>query len=171
MRFSVHTEDRKEHQPTKSELKARADWEEQRRKWPSAYDKDKQHWCTWDYFLSGRLSLTLTDPLRSQWESGHLLGRWYDRKVRSLETYLNNVLVGMLTGAAIVRHNRIAAETARRQKQEAHKAHMREPWPRKRQPPCQEAAAQGRRGSNGQGPASRDHFRALPALISRARFN
>jgi hypothetical protein len=31
------TKDKTEHQPTKSELKAKADWEEQRRKWPSMY--------------------------------------------------------------------------------------------------------------------------------------
>ena len=32
----------------------------------------------------------------------------------------------MLIGAAIVRHNRIAAETVRRQRQEAHEAYLRE---------------------------------------------
>jgi hypothetical protein len=58
--------------------------------------------------------------------SGHLLGRWHDRKVRSLESYLNDILVAMLTGAAIVRHNRIAAETAERQREEAHEAYLRE---------------------------------------------
>jgi hypothetical protein len=120
------TKDKKEHQPTKSELKARANWEGQRRKWPSSYDRDRQHWLTWDYFPSGRLSLTLTDPLRSHWESGHLLGRWHDRKARSLETYLNGILVGMLTGAAIIRRNRIAVETAKRQRLEAHEANLRE---------------------------------------------
>jgi hypothetical protein len=39
---------------------------------------------------------------------------------------LNDVLVGMLTSAAIVRHHRIAAETAKRQRQEAHEAYLRE---------------------------------------------
>jgi hypothetical protein len=34
------TKDRREHQPTKSELKAKADWEERRRKWPSIWDRD-----------------------------------------------------------------------------------------------------------------------------------
>jgi hypothetical protein len=114
------------HQPTKSEMKAKADWEEQRRKWPSIYDRDRQHWRTWDNFPSGRLSLTLTDPLRSQWESGHLLGRWHDRKARSLESYLYEIVVGMLAGAAVVRHNRLAAEVAKRQRQEAHEAYLRE---------------------------------------------
>jgi hypothetical protein len=70
--------------------------------------------------------LTSTDPLRSQWESSHFLDRWHDRKSKKLESYLNDIVVAMLTGAAIVRHNRIAAETAKRQRQEAHEAHPRE---------------------------------------------
>jgi hypothetical protein len=59
----------------------------------------------------------------AHWQSGHLLGRWHDRKARSLESYLNGILVAMLTGAAIVRHNRIAAEIAKRQREEAHEAY------------------------------------------------
>jgi len=35
-------------------------------------------------------------------------------------------MVAMLTGAAIVRHNRIAAEMAERRRQEAYEAHLRE---------------------------------------------
>jgi hypothetical protein len=35
-------------------------------------------------------------------------------------------MIAMLTGAAIVRHNRIAAENAERQRQEAHEAYLRE---------------------------------------------
>jgi hypothetical protein len=120
------TKVRKEHQPTKAEMKARADWEERQQKWPSIYDRDRQHWRSWDHVPSGRPSLTLTDPLKSQWESGHLLGRWHDRKAKSIEAHLDVVLIGMLTGAAIVRHNRIAAETAQLQRQEAHEAHLRE---------------------------------------------
>ena len=74
----------------------------------------------------GRLSLTLIDPLRSQWESSHLLGRWHDRKAKSLEAYLNDIMIAILTGAAIVRHNRIAAEIAEHRRQEAYEAHLRE---------------------------------------------
>jgi hypothetical protein len=70
-----------------------------------------------DYFPSGRLSLTLTDPHKSRWNSGHLLGRWHDRKAKNLESYLNAIMVATLTGAAIVRHNRIAAEAAERKRQ------------------------------------------------------
>jgi hypothetical protein len=60
-----------------------------------------------------------------QLKSAHLLGRWHDRKTRNLESYLNDIMVAMLTGAAIVRHNRIAAENAKRERQEAHEAYLR----------------------------------------------
>jgi hypothetical protein len=120
------SKDKKAHQPTKSELKAKADWEEQRLEWPSLYSRDRQHWRSWDYFPSGRLTLTLTDPLRSQWQDGRMLGRWYDRKSSKLEAYLSDILVGMLTGAATARHNRIATEVENRRREEAHQAHLRE---------------------------------------------
>lgn len=114
------------HQPTKSELKAKADWEERRLKWPSLYNRDRQHWRSWDHLPSGRMSLTLTDPLRSQWQDGHLLGRWHDRKSSQLESQLNTVLAGMLTGAATVRHNRMAAEAEKRQREKEHETYLKE---------------------------------------------
>jgi hypothetical protein len=120
------TKDRKAHEPTKSELKAKADWEVKRQQWPSLYDRDRQLWSSWDYFPSGRLTLTLTDPLKSPWQDGRVLGRWYDRKTSKLEAYLGDVLVEMLTGAATVRHNRIAAEAERRRREEAHEAYLKE---------------------------------------------
>lgn len=120
------TKDKKTHEPTKAELKARVDWEESRSRYPSLYSSERKHWPTWDHFPSGRLSLTLSDPLRSRWHSSHLLGRWHDRKTTSLESYANAILVTMLTGAAIVRHNRIAAEAEARRRQEDHDAWLLE---------------------------------------------
>lgn len=120
------TKDKTAHQPTKAELKAKANWEENHRKWPSSYNLDRQHWRSWDYQPSGRLSLTLTDPLRSQWQDDYVLGRWNDRRTSKLEALLGDVLVGMLTGAATVRHNRIAAEAEARRRHEAHEAYLKE---------------------------------------------
>jgi hypothetical protein len=122
----AETKDKKEHEPTKGELKAQADWEERRAKWPTLYGSDRRHWRTWDYFASGRLSLSVVDPLRNQWQSDHLIGRWHDRKTRRLEDYMNEMVVAMFAGSAIVRHNRIEAETAERRRQEAHEAYVRE---------------------------------------------
>lgn len=120
------TKDKTAHQPTQAELKAKAEWEENLRKWPSLYSRDRQHWRSWDYRPSGRLSLTLTDPLRSQWQDGHVLGRWYDRKSSKLEAHLDDVLIGMLAGAATARHNRIAAEAEKRRREEAQEAYLKE---------------------------------------------
>jgi len=120
------TTDKTAHQPTKAELKAKADWDKKRLEWPSFYNRDRQHWRRWDYLPSGRLSLTLTDPLKSQWQDGHVLGRWYDRRTTKLEKYLGNVLLGMLTGAARVQHNRIIAEAEKRRREEAHQAYLKE---------------------------------------------
>lgn len=47
-------------------------------------------------------------------------------KTTRLDTYLNDIVVAMLTGAAIVRRNRIAAEAAKRAREEAHEAYLRE---------------------------------------------
>jgi hypothetical protein len=118
--------DRKAHDPTRSELKAEAEWEANRLKWPSLYSRDRQHWRSWDHYPSGRLTLTLIDPLRSRWQDGYLLGRWSDRKNSKLESCLGEVLVRMLTGAATARHHRIAAEIAERERQEAHEASQKE---------------------------------------------
>ncbi|MBN9593720.1 MAG: hypothetical protein J0G36_00045 [Afipia sp.] len=127
MRLEIgETKNKRAHEPTKSELKAKADWDESRSKYPSLYSSDRRHWSTWDHFPSGRLSLTLSDPLRSSWQSSHLLGRWHDRRTTSLESYTNAILIAMLTGTAIVRHNRIAAEAEARRQQEAHKAWLLE---------------------------------------------
>jgi hypothetical protein len=118
--------DKREHQPSKTELKAKQDWETRRKEWPTLYNADRQHWRRWDHVPSGRLSLTLIDPLRNQWQSDHAIGRWHDRSARRLEDYLQEIVIGILTGAAIVRHNRIASQTAERKRQQAREACLAE---------------------------------------------
>jgi hypothetical protein len=83
------TKEKTAHQPTQAELKAKDNWDAQHRKWPSLYNLDRRHWRSWDYQPSGRLTLTLTDPLRSQWQYDYLLGRWNDRRTSRLEAYLS----------------------------------------------------------------------------------
>ncbi|HVR57006.1 MAG TPA: hypothetical protein VMT72_09280, partial [Pseudolabrys sp.] len=118
--------DKREHQPSKAELKAKQDWETRRKEWPTLYNADRQHWRRWDHVPSGRMSLTLVDPLRNQWQPDHVIGRWHDRSARRLEDYLQEIVIGIITGAAIVRHNRIASETAERKRQQAHEAYLAE---------------------------------------------
>lgn len=120
------SKNKKEHQPTKGELKAKADWEERRSKWPTLYGSDRRHWRTWDYFPSGRLSISVVDPLRTPYQSDHVIGRWHDRKAKRLEDFLSEIVVAMFAGAALVRCNRVAAEDRRRRREEAHQAYLRE---------------------------------------------
>jgi hypothetical protein len=120
------TRDKVEHLPTKAELKARAEWEERRIKWPSLYRSETRHWRSWDHVPSGRLSVTLTDPLRGHWHPGHLLGRWHDRKSTRIEGYLGAILVAAHVGSALVRHNRMADEAKARRRLEEAEARERE---------------------------------------------
>jgi hypothetical protein len=115
-----------EHQPTKAELKARAEWKEQRIKSPSIYRTETRHWRSWDYVPSGRLSVTLTDPLRGHWHASHLLGRWHDRKSTRIEANLGAILVAAHVGSALVRHNRLADEAEARRRLEVAEARERE---------------------------------------------
>jgi hypothetical protein len=118
--------DKVEHLPTKAELKARAEWEERRIKWPSMYSSETRHWRSWDYVPSGRLAVTLTDPLREHWQPGHQLGRWHDRKSTRIEGSLAAILVAAHVGFALVRHNRLADEAEARRRQEEAEARERE---------------------------------------------
>lgn len=125
MRFLFsETKDKREHLPTKSELKARDDWEASRVRYPSIYNADRRHWPSWDHYPSGRISLTLIDPLRNPWQDYRILGSWRDRQSTSLENYVNDIFVAILAGAALVRHNRLAAEATERRKKEAHEARL-----------------------------------------------
>lgn len=113
------TKDKTAHQPSKAELQARAQWEASRIKWPTIYNADRMHWRRWDYLPSGRLCVVLENPAACYWKPERLLGRWYDRKTARVEDYLNDIIVTMHSGAALVRINRLAAEEAERRRQEA----------------------------------------------------
>ena len=113
------TKDKTAHQPTKTELQAKAQWETNRIKWPTIYNADRVHWRRWDYVPSGRLCVVLENPAACYWKPERLLGRWYDRKTARVEDYLSDIIVTMHSGAALVRINRLAAEEAERRRQEA----------------------------------------------------
>ena len=120
MSVAVHeTQDKTAHQPTKAELEAKARWEANRIKWPAIYDADRMHWRRWDHLPSGRLCIVLKNPAVYPWQPEHVLGRWYDRKTTRVEDYLNDIIVTMHSGAALIRINRLAAEEAERRRKEA----------------------------------------------------
>lgn len=61
--------DRTPHQPTKKELQAQAQREEDRARWPELYSSGQatEVYRSWDYSPSGRLAMTFTDGTRYWW--------------------------------------------------------------------------------------------------------
>jgi hypothetical protein len=119
MRLSFQeTKNKHAHHPTAGELSEKARWEENRKKWPTLYGSDKRHWRSWDYSPSGRLSLVLQATAWTNWQHDRILGRWHDRKSAAIEQKLDEVVVAMHAGAALLRHNREAAEERERHRQE-----------------------------------------------------
>jgi hypothetical protein len=117
--YFYETKNKEAHQPTQAELRTKAKWDADRVKWPSIYNADRVHWRRWDYSPSGRLCVVLEDPAAYSWSPSRVLGRWYDRKTARVEDYLNDIIVTMHSGAALIRHNRLAEEEKERRRQEA----------------------------------------------------
>lgn len=133
LKLTVHeTKSQQPHQPTRAELAAKDKWEQDRIKWPSIYDSNRMHWRRWDYSPSGRLCLQLEDPDAYSWRPERILGRWYDRKTSQLEDYLNEIIIKMHAGAALVRHRLDVAAEEERLRQEAEDRRLREQERRER---------------------------------------
>ena len=82
-----------------------SDREEQRARWPGLYSsRDTQVYCLWDYFPSGRLAMALTDGTRFRWGRDGLVGCWRDRKSESLEEYLGDAKVALVTNSVSINH-------------------------------------------------------------------
>jgi hypothetical protein len=119
LRLSFHEgKDKHVHNPTPGELAEKARWDENRAKWPTLYNADRRHWRSWDHSPSGRLSLVLHSPTWTNWQSDRLLGRWHDKKSAALEQQLDQVIIAMHAGSALLRHNREAVEERERRRQE-----------------------------------------------------
>lgn len=119
LRLLFHeTKDKSEHRPTAGELAEKAKWEANRLKWPALYNADKKHWRSWDHSPSGRISVTLVSPVWTSWSSDRILGRWHDRKAALVEQQLNQVIVAMYGGVALLKHNRAKLQERQRLHQE-----------------------------------------------------
>lgn len=119
LRLLFHeTKDKSEHHPTAGELAEKVKYEERRKQWPTLYNADRKHWRAWDHSPSGRISLTLVSPVWTSWSSDRVLGRWHDRKAATVEQQLNEVVVAMHAGVALLKHNRAKIEERQRLHQE-----------------------------------------------------
>ncbi|UZE49311.1 hypothetical protein [Rhodopseudomonas sp. P2A-2r] len=127
LRLLFHeTKDKSEHHPTAGELAEKATWDANRLISPTLYNSDRKHWRSWDHFPSGRISLTLVSPSWTSWSTDRILGRWHDRKAAALEQQLNEVVVAMYAGVALLKHNRAKLEERQRLHQEEMERRERE---------------------------------------------
>ncbi|OYU88218.1 MAG: hypothetical protein CFE29_17945 [Bradyrhizobiaceae bacterium PARB1] len=127
LRLLFHeTKTKNEHHPTAAELAEKARWDNNSKQWPTLYRSDRKHWRSWDYSPSGRLSLTLQASSWTSWSSDRQLGRWYDRKSTTVEQQINEVIIAMYAGSALLRHNRAVIEEREKQRQEAAERRQKE---------------------------------------------
>lgn len=111
--------DRTAHQPTKEELKAQAQQDEQCARWPNLYStRATKVYRAWDHIPSGRLAMTFTDATRFYWGRDGLVGHWRDRKNKRLEDYLDEAMAALVASAVAVRH-RLAEEAERERRRTA----------------------------------------------------
>lgn len=94
------------YEPTAEDLKEQARYNQKSREMPSLYPPKEKVWRSWDHYPSGRLGIELTDPKQSSWTGENLVGRWYDRKAKSLEDYLQDTIPALAAAAVIAKHNR-----------------------------------------------------------------
>lgn len=120
------TRTRSPHTPSEAELKRQAEFDARRARWPSLYSTDSKVIRSWDYAPSGRLSLQISDPTVQTWRTSNLVGRWRDRKTKSLDAYLNDVMVALFTAPALVKHRRAEEEREARERAAAEEARQRE---------------------------------------------
>ncbi len=124
-KWRIHEiKDKKEHEPTKSELKAQAELEAQRARWGLSYSHAPKAYRSWDYYPSGRLSMTIADATLSSWRHEALIGAWRDRKGRRLEDYLDEAMTALVAAAVAIRH-RLAEEAERKRLEEEERERRR----------------------------------------------
>jgi hypothetical protein len=121
------TKSKRAYEPTAADLKKQASYDEDSRRYPTLYPPGEKVWQrSWTYFPSGRLCLEVSDPSRYSWQNEHLIGRWYDRKTKTLEAYLGEVIIALSPAAVLIKHRRaeeeeqarIRAEEAERRRRE-----------------------------------------------------
>jgi hypothetical protein len=104
------------HEPTKAELK-----EQERREGYTYYSPNRKAYPIWDYFPSGRLSLSLSDTVGYRWGQDKIERRWRDTKARTLESRLPEMILWLEEVLPLVREKRLEAERQAREEAERQK--------------------------------------------------
>ena len=123
--------DRRPHVPDKADLKAQAEFDDRRRRYPTIFTENKKAFRDWDYYPPGRLTFELKAPHSVRWQR-HLAGRWYDRSTKTAESYLNDAVASAVIAAAEIKHERAAAAERARVAEEDAKRRQREAARRER---------------------------------------
>lgn len=105
--------DKKPHEPTKAELQEQA-----RRADYSWYSPNRKAYRSWDYFPSGRLSISLSDTVGNRWERDSIEKRWRDTKGRTLESRLPEIFLWLEEAEPTARSKRLEAERQARDEAE-----------------------------------------------------
>jgi hypothetical protein len=126
------TKGKRPYEPTAADLKEQASYDERSRRHPTWYPPDKKVWRTWTYFPSGRLCLEVSDPSRYSWQNEHLIGRWYDRKTKTLEAYVGEVIIALSPAASLIKHRGAEVEEQARIRAEQEERRRREEARRQR---------------------------------------
>lgn len=122
--WSIHEiKDKKEHEPTASEVSAQTKLEAQQAQWGRAYSRRPRAYRAWDYSPSGRLSMTFKDATIPSWRREALVGSWRDRKGRRLEDYLDEPMTALVAAAVAIR--RRLAEVAEKKRLEEEEREFR----------------------------------------------
>ncbi len=127
------TKDKTPHVPTKREIEAQAQREEDRKRWPGLYSSNSnlKAYASWDRSPSGRLSLTFIDATKFYWGMAGQVGNWRDRKNAPLETYLDDAMRALALGAVDIKR-RLADEAEKERLREEERERRRREQARKK---------------------------------------
>lgn len=101
------------HEPTKAELR-----EQERREGSSWYSPNRKVYPMWDYFPSGRLSISLSDTVGYRWSDTKVERRCRDTKGRTLESRLPEVILWIEEALPLATAKRLEAELQAREEAE-----------------------------------------------------
>ena len=107
------------HEPTARELKEQAERDEYRKRYPSDYYSDRKVYRTWDYFPSGRLSISVNDACDGGWRSETITRQWRDTSKHKVEDRLVDMILWVEAVTPAVRAKRLELEAKARAAAEA----------------------------------------------------
>ncbi|MEQ8262587.1 hypothetical protein [Pseudohaliea sp.] len=107
------------HEPTARELKEQAERDEYRKRYPQDYYSDRKVYRIWDYFPSGRLSITIKDACGHGYRSATITRQWRDTSKHKVEDRLTDMILWAEAVTPALREKRLDLEAQARAAAEA----------------------------------------------------